>query len=129
MHILVTGGAGFIGSHLVRLLLSDGHSVHVVDDLSTGQVSNIADLLSHPQFRFDQADIVTWDGLQDATRTADIVYHLAAVVGVRRVISDPIRVLSSNIMGTERLLKAISAGGRPPRLMLASSSEVYGFNP
>jgi UDP-glucose 4-epimerase len=128
MHTLVTGGAGFIGSHLVELLLSKGHSVHVIDDLSTGQTANIAGLRDHPKFEFDQADIVTWDGLWAAVRSADRVYHLAAVVGVRRVLDDPIRVLATNIAGTERLLRAVSAGGRRPRLMLASTSEVYGFN-
>jgi nucleoside-diphosphate-sugar epimerase len=129
MHILVTGGAGFVGSHLVQLLLSDGHSVHVVDDVSTGLIDNIAAFLNHPRFRFDRADIVAWDGLQDAAQAADIIYHLAAVVGVRRVLDDPVRVLSTNITGTERLLRAMAAGGRRVRLMLASSSEVYGFNP
>lgn len=129
MHTIVTGGAGFIGSHLVELLLSQGRSVHVIDDLSTGHADNIAALQEHPNFRFDQADIVTWDGLWAAARSADRVYHLAAVVGVRRVLDDPIRVLATNIAGTERLLRAISAGGRRPRIMLASTSEVYGFNP
>jgi len=128
MHSLVTGGAGFIGSHLVEFLLSKGHSVHVVDNLSTGRIDNFADFRDHPKFRFDQADIVTWEGLWAAARSADRVYHLAAVVGVRRVLDDPISVLATNIAGTERLLRAVSAGGRRPRLMLASTSEVYGFN-
>jgi UDP-glucose 4-epimerase len=101
----------------------------VVDDVSTGRIDNITAFLSHPKFRFDRADIVTWDGLQDAAQTADIVYHLAAVVGVRRVLDDPIRVLSTNITGTERLLRAVSGARRTSRLILASSSEVYGFNP
>jgi UDP-glucose 4-epimerase len=129
VHILVSGGAGFIGSHLVELLLSEGHSVHVIDDLSTGQIDNIAAFRHHPQFRFDQADIVTWDSLVAAARPADRVYHLAAVVGVRRVLEDPIRVLATNIAGTERLLRAVAAGARKPRLLLASTSEVYGLNP
>jgi nucleoside-diphosphate-sugar epimerase len=128
MHILVTGGAGFIGSHLVELLLSEGHSVHVVDDLSTGRAANIAAFRDHPEFWFDRADIVTWDGLWSAARAADQIYHLAAVVGVRRVLDDPIRVLATNIAGTERLLRAVAAGARRPRMMVASTSEVYGFN-
>jgi UDP-glucose 4-epimerase len=128
MHILVTGGAGFIGSHLAEFLLSRGHSVHVVDDFSTGQIENIAPFLNHPGFSFVEADIVTWDGLWPAVRSADQVYHLAAVVGVRRVLSDPIRVMATNVAGTERLLRAAIAGQRYPRVLLASTSEVYGFN-
>ncbi len=128
MRILVTGGAGFIGSHLVEFLLSQGHSVHVVDDLSTGRAENIAAFRDHPAFSFDQADIVTWDGLWTAARVADQIYHLAAVVGVRRVLDDPIRVLATNIAGTERLLRAVAAGARRPRMMMASTSEVYGFS-
>jgi UDP-glucose 4-epimerase len=129
MQVLVTGGAGFIGSHLVEFLLRQGHSVSVIDDLSTGRVSNISAFQEHPKFRFNQADIVTWDGLWAAAQAADRVYHLAAVVGVRRVLENPIGVLATNIAGTERLLRAVAAGGRRPRLMLASTSEVYGFNP
>jgi len=128
MHILVTGGAGFIGSHLIEFLLAEGHSVHVLDDLSTGCVENIAAFRDHPAFQFDQADIVTWDKLWPAAQAADQIYHLAAVVGVRRVLDDPIRVLATNIAGTERLLRAAAAGERRPRIMIASSSEVYGFN-
>lgn len=128
MHVLVTGGAGFIGSHLVEFLLAEGHSVHVLDDLSTGCAENIAAFRDHPALQFDQADIVTWDRLWSAAQAADQIYHLAAVVGVRRVLNDPIRVLATNIAGTERLLRAAAAGARRPRMMIASTSEVYGFN-
>src|SRR5437867_10361071 len=78
MQVLVTGGAGFIGSHLVELLLRQGHAVHVIDDLSTGRVSNISPFMDNPQFRFDEADLVTWDGLDEVAQTADRIYHLAA---------------------------------------------------
>lgn len=128
MHVLVTGGAGFIGSHLTELLLSEGHAVDVVDDLSTGRSENIAAFLDHPKFRFHQADIVTWDGMWSVAGSVEQVYHLAAVVGVRRVLEDPIQVLATNIAGTERLLRAIAGGGKKPRVMIASTSEVYGFN-
>ena len=128
MHILITGGAGFIGSHLVDLMLEQGHLVHVVDDLSAGKMNNVAFFLDQPRFRFSQADIVTWDGLGRAVQWADRIFHLAAVVGVRRVLEDPIRVLQTNIAGTEKVLRAVVASGWKPRLILASSSEVYGFN-
>ncbi|MGE5269816.1 MAG: NAD-dependent epimerase/dehydratase family protein [Thiohalocapsa sp.] len=128
MHIFITGGAGFIGSHLLDRLLGEGHSVHMVDDLSTGRAANIAHHLDNPAFSFDEADIVTWEGMWPAVRAADCVYHLAAVVGVRRVLRDPIRVMATNIAGTERVLRAAAASPRRPRVLLASTSEVYGFN-
>src|SRR5437870_5050219 len=129
MNVLVTGGAGFIGSHLTELLLGEGHCVRVVDDLSTGQFANVAGFAAHPRFGFDEADLVTWDGLWAAAQWADQIYHLAAVVGVRRVLSDPVRVLATNVAGTERLLRAAAAGRRRPRIVFASTSEVYGFSP
>src|SRR5258708_6155474 len=129
MHVLVTGGAGFIGSHLVELLLKQGHWVHVVDDLSTGQRGNLAECEGNPRFRFDEADLITWDGLWQAAQWADRIYHLAAVVGVRRVLESPVHVLATNIAGTERVLRAAAASGWQPRVIIASSSEAYGFNP
>src|SRR5438067_3871836 len=129
MNILVTGGAGFIGSHLVELLLGEGHRVHVVDDLSTGSFGNIATVAHNPRFCFDEADLLTWDRLWAVAQWADRIYHLAAVVGGRRVLDDPVRVLATNVAGTERLLRAAAARDRPPRILLASTSEVYGFNP
>src|SRR5213595_2345688 len=89
MHILITGGAGFIGSHLVDLHLACGDQVHVVDDLSTGVRANLAAHEQNPNFRFDEADILTWDKLERAVGWADRIYHLAAVVGVYRVIAEP----------------------------------------
>jgi UDP-glucose 4-epimerase len=108
--------------------LSQGHSVHIVDDFSTGRIENIAHLLPDPRLAFDQADIVSWDGLPAAAAATDQIYHLAAVVGVRRVLSDPIQVMTTNIVGTERLLRTVARAERPPRVLLASTSEVYGFN-
>lgn len=128
MHVLITGGAGFIGSHLVDLHLSLGHQVHVVDDLSTGQRSNIAAHADNPLLQFDHADVLTWDRLEKAVGWADRIYHLAAVVGVYRVIAEPTKVLATNIAGCERLLRAAREGGWKPQVVLASSSEVYGHN-
>ncbi len=128
MHVLVTGGAGFIGSHLAEYHLSRGDSVHVVDNLSAGSVANIRTLLEHPKFRFDEADILTWGGLSNAVGWADRIYHMAAVVGVKKVLLDPQVVMASNIAGTERVLRAAHAIRWNPQIVIASSSEVYGFN-
>ena len=128
MHILITGGAGFIGSHLVDLHLKRGDKVHVVDDLSTGSYANVALHENDPNFRFDEADVLTWDKLDRVVGWADRIYHLAAVVGVYRVIAEPTKVLATNIAGCERLLRAAREGGWQPQVVLASSSEVYGHN-
>ncbi len=126
MHVLVTGGAGFIGSHIVEYHLSKGDNVHVVDDLTTGSYQNIAPFIKNPLFRFDEADILIWNNLEKAATWADRIYHMAAVVGVYRVLAEPIKVLAINISGCERLLRSVAAGGWSPHIIIASSSEVYG---
>ena len=128
MHILITGGAGFIGSHLVDLHLARGDKVHVVDDLSTGQRSNLAHHDDNANLRFDEADILVWPQLDRAVAWADRIYNLAAVVGVYRVLAEPTKVLAVNIAACERLLRAAREGGWQPQVVLASSSEVYGHN-
>lgn len=126
MHVLVTGGAGFIGSHLVDLHLQLGHQVHVVDDLSTGDLANIERHADNPLFKFDHADLLTFDRIREVATWADRIYHMAAVVGVFRVLEDPTAVLASNIAACERLLRAVAASNWKPEVVLASSSEVYG---
>jgi UDP-glucose 4-epimerase len=128
VHVLITGGAGFIGSHLAELHLARGDKVHVVDDLSTGSIENIRPFLKQQNFLFDHADLLTRDKLDRVAAWADRVYHLAAVVGVYRVLAEPTKVLAVNIAAFERLLRAVNASGWKPQLVLASSSEVYGHN-
>ena len=128
MNILVTGGAGFIGSHLSDLLLASGHQVTAFDNLSTGNESNIEHLLANPDFRLVKGDILNSNDLQEPVAKADLVFHLAASVGVRYVIDNPVATLETNTRGTANLLNAArDHGGK--KVVLASSSEVYGRSP
>jgi UDP-glucose 4-epimerase len=126
--VLVTGGAGFIGSHLVEALLARGDRVVVVDDLSTGRRSNLPQ--SHPGLTTLIARVSDAVGAPDLRRNFDTIYHLAAAVGVQRVIDDPIRSIENNVTETADILRfALAHGphpGTPARLLFASSSEVYG---
>jgi len=126
MHILITGGAGFMGSNLVEYHLRKGDKIHVVDDLSTGSQENLAPFAADQNLRFDEADVLTWQGLDKAAAWADRIYHLAAVVGVFKVLEDPIKVLATNIAGCERVLRAVQTGKWNPQIVIASTSEVYG---
>jgi UDP-glucose 4-epimerase len=124
IHVLVTGGAGFIGSHLVERLLDEGKSVVVVDDLSTGSRENLRALASHPRLRVIEARISTCAELPGLITQAESIFHLAAAVGVDLVVKSPIHVLETNLHETEVLLEA-AAPHRVP-LLVASTSEVYG---
>jgi len=126
MHVLITGGAGFIGSHLVEYFLNKGDKVHAIDDLSTGTMDNILPFLANKNFRFDEANVLTWQGLEKAAAWADYIFHMAAVVGMFKVLSEPVNTLAVNIAGCERLLRAARSGNWNPHVILASSSEVYG---
>ena len=128
MNILITGGAGFIGSNLAAYHMRLGDHVFVVDNLSTGSLANIEPFRGNPAFRFAEADILQWAGLNDAVAWADRIYHMAAVVGVKKVLEDPVAVMSTNMSGTERVLRAIHGGQHTPQVIIASTSEVYGFN-
>lgn len=128
MKILVTGGAGFIGSHVTDYHLNRGDEVAAVDDLSTGCRANIEAFQGHPRFRFVQSDISSWPGLSEAVREADRVYHLAAVVGMFRVLREPVLVTRVNVGATERLLETIAASGHRPQIVIASSSSVYSHS-
>lgn len=121
---LVTGGAGFIGSHLCEYLLDRGRTVAVIDDLSTGRVENIRHLRGHPRFSFTRANITNASLLDRLSAQTEVIVHLAAAVGVEKIIDDPVGTIETNVMGTEVVLKA--ALRRKCRVILASTSEVYG---
>lgn len=121
---LVTGGAGFIGSHLCELLLQQGHYVVAIDNLSTGRLENIQHLIPNHGFQFVRETITNSQVLDRLTSEADIVIHLAAVVGVKLIVEDPVNTIATNIMGTEAVLNTANRYGC--KVMLASSSEVYG---
>ncbi len=124
MRVLVTGGAGYIGSHLADRLLADGHDVVVLDNLSLGKVANIEHNLHNPRFRFIEGDILDSHLMGQMADECDVVYHLAAIVGVTHVLNDPLQAMKTNVWGTGTVLKEASRRGR--RVVLASSSEVYG---
>jgi UDP-glucose 4-epimerase len=126
MKILVTGGAGFIGSHLVGKLLESGHSVEVFDDASTGSLRNLVSFQNNPNFRFTQSSVLDLRGLKKSTRRADYIFHLAAAVGVFNIVSSPLSSLVTNIRGTENILDLAQQYATP--VFLSSSSEVYGKN-
>ena len=122
--ILVTGGAGFIGSHLADALLARGYRVLAIDDLSTGRLSNIEHLLGREDFHFARASIMDEIVLDRMTSESDVVVHLAAAVGVQLIIQRPVHTIETNVMGTEVVLRA--ALRYRCRVLLASTSEVYG---
>lgn len=124
---LVTGGAGFIGSHLSERLLELGHEVVVLDDLSTGSAENIDALRTHSRFEFRTGSIADRLLLAEIMPGIEIIYHLAAAVGVKLVADDPVRTIETNIHPTEVLLQMAVQGGQ--QFYLASTSEVYGKNP
>ena len=124
MQILVTGGAGFIGSHLVRQLLPRGHSVTVIDNLSTGRISNIEALLENPDFTFIEGDVCYADDLAPLMAETDFCYHLAAAVGVKRIMEQPLASLEALVQGTATVIELASERKLP--MFFASTSEVYG---
>jgi UDP-glucose 4-epimerase len=123
-HVIVTGGAGFIGSHLVERLLADGQPVVVMDDLSTGSLANLDAVKSHPQLRIIQGRVSECGALAALVSQAESIYHLAAAVGVERVLDAPLQSMRTNLRETEAILEAASPHQVP--VLLTSSSEVYG---
>jgi UDP-glucose 4-epimerase len=126
MRVLITGGAGFIGSHLAELLLSLGHEVFVIDDLSTGSIENISHLKAVSGFHYTIDTIANEPVLAELVDLSDVVFHLAAAVGVKLIVEQPVRTIETNVHGTEVVLK--HANKKKKLVLLASTSEVYGKN-
>lgn len=122
MRYLVTGGAGFVGSHLVEALIVDGHTVTVVDDLSTGREENLANVGDHPRLRLEIRNVV--DGVADLIAEVDAVFHLASVVGVRKVMEVPLQTMRSITDGGAAIIRACALHRKP--ILITSTSEVYG---
>jgi UDP-glucose 4-epimerase len=124
MRFLITGGAGFIGSHLSDLLIEHDHTVHVLDDLSTGAIENIRHLKRHPRFEYTIGSVESHAVVAELVDGSDVVVHLAAAVGVTLVVDSPVRAIETNVHGTEVVL--LHANKKKKPVLIASTSEVYG---
>jgi UDP-glucose 4-epimerase len=124
MRILITGGAGFIGSHLAEALLDARHEVYVLDDLSTGSIDNIAHLKTRPGFHYTIDTVFNDHLVAELVDRADVVFHLAAAVGVKLIVQEPVHTIETNVHGTEVILR--HAGKKKKLVFIASTSEVYG---
>lgn len=124
MKYLITGGAGFIGSHLADHLIAQGHTVHIIDNLSTGRLENIRHLIGHEQFTSTVGDIMDYHTLEQLVAQCDQIYHLAAAVGVKLIMERPVETILTNVQGTENVLKL--ANYYHKKVLMASTSEVYG---
>jgi len=126
MRVLITGGAGFIGSHLAERLLKDGNKVVVIDNLSTGSLKNIEGFKKHSGFEFVEGDVRNAELLRPLVEQSGAVFHLAAAVGVKLIAETPVHTIETNIGGTEAVLEVANKFGK--KVLIASSSEVYGKN-
>src|SRR5262245_29292920 len=124
MKALITGGAGFLGSHLAEALLARGDEVCVLDNLSTGSIENIEHLKGNPQFRYAIDSVMNEPVVAELIDRVDVVFHLAAAVGVRLIVESPVNTIETNVHGTEMVLKL--ANKKKKKVIVASTSEVYG---
>jgi len=124
MKALITGGAGFVGSHLAEALLARGDEVHVVDNLSTGSIENVEHLKGNPLFHYTIDSVLNEPVLAELVDRVDVVFHLAAAVGVRLIVESPVNTIETNVHGTEMVLKL--ANKKRKKVLLTSTSEVYG---
>ncbi len=126
MRLLITGGAGFIGSHLAEKYLERGDEVSIIDDLSTGSIENIQHLKKHPRFDYTIESVRNYPVLAELVDRADVVIHLAAAVGVQLIVESPVRTIETNVRGTEVVLEV--ANKKKKTVLIASTSEVYGLS-
>ena len=126
MRALITGGAGFVGSHLSELLLEHGHEVYVLDNLSTGSIENIAHLKTNPRFHYTIDSVDNEPVLAELVDRGDVIFHLAAAVGVKLIVEQPVHTIETNVHGTEVVLR--HANKKKKLVIIASTSEVYGKN-
>ena len=124
MQYLITGGAGFIGSHLAEHLLTQGHSVHIIDNLSTGRIENVQHLLENHRFGYTIGNVLDYHTMERYVERCDQIFHLAAAVGVKLIMEEPVETIVTNVQGTENVLKL--ANYHKKKTLVASTSEVYG---
>jgi UDP-glucose 4-epimerase len=129
MKVFITGGCGFIGANMAAYHLEKGDEVHVIDNLYSGSLGNIAAFINHPNFKFSFGNFLTWEGLPQAVLWAQRIYNFAAVVGVFNVIEHPMSTIKIGFLGCHHLLHTVIASKNKPTILLASSSIVYGDNP
>src|SRR5213593_161441 len=126
LRVLITGGAGFIGSHLSDAYLQRGDEVFIIDDLSTGSFENIRHLKEHPRFHYTIESVHNQPVTAELVDQCDVIFHLAAAVGVKLIVESPVRTIETNVRGTEVLLSV--ANKKKKRVLVASTSEVYGLS-
>lgn len=126
MRVLITGGAGFIGSHLSDAYIKRGDEVYVIDDLSTGSIENIQHLKSHPRFHYTIDSVHNHPVTAELIDQCDVIVHLAAAVGVKLIVESPVRTIETNVRGTEVVLSV--ANKKKKKVLIASTSEVYGLS-
>src|SRR5216683_646507 len=126
LRILITGGAGFIGSHLADAYLQHGDEVFVIDDLSTGSIENIRHLKENPRFHYTIENVHNQPVTAELVDQCDVVFHLAAAVGVKLIVESPVRTIETNVHGTEVVLSL--ANKKKKKVLIASTSEVYGLS-
>jgi UDP-glucose 4-epimerase len=126
LRVLITGGAGFIGSHLADAYLERGDEVFIIDDLSTGSIDNIQHLKKHPRFHYTIESVQNYAAVAELVDQCDVVFHLAAAVGVKLIVESPVRTIETNVRGTEVVLSV--ANKKKKKVLIASTSEVYGLS-